>query len=82
MAKSKTTVPKDEKPEARCIRVIQPRVGKALKTIRLVGAVTDAHKLLTPKHKEEIIGVLEQAVREVKHRFAGQGAAASGFTLS
>ena len=40
MAGKKVTIPKDEKPAARFKRVVEPRVGKAVKAIGLIGSVS------------------------------------------
>lgn len=81
MAKRKTTVPDNETPAQAFVRVIEPRVGKAIKAIDLVGSVTgSAYKAKDEQHAQ-IVTVLREAVDKVEQRFAGKGGTASGFKL-
>jgi len=81
MAKGKTTVPKDEKPAARFRRVVEPRVGKALKAIGLVGSVTGAAYKYSEEDVHSISLALKDAVDKAIQRLLGQGDVASGFKL-
>jgi len=81
MAKKKTKVPENETP-AQCFkRVVEPRVGKALKSIGLVGSVTGSAYRNTPEQVATIIAALKDAVDKVEQRFAGRGDTTSGFSL-
>lgn len=82
MAKKKKEVPKDEKPDVRFKRVIQPRVGKALKAISLVGSVTGSAYKYNDEQAAEIVTALRDEVDKVEARFGGTGETASGFKLS
>ena len=81
MAKRKTTVPDNETPAQAFVRVVEPRVGKAIKAISLVGSVVgSAYKAKDEQHAQ-IVTALKEAVERVEQRFAGKGDKASGFKL-
>lgn len=81
MAKRKTTVPDNETPAQSFVRVVEPRVGKALKAIGLVGSVTGSAYKAKPEQYAQIITALRDGVDKVEARFAGKGDTASGFSL-
>lgn len=81
MAKGKSQVPKDEKPAARFKRVVEPRVGKALKAIGLIGSVTGSAYKYSDEDIAKIVAALRDGVDKVEQRFAGKGDTASGFAL-
>lgn len=81
MAKGKKQIPKEENPTQRFKRVVEPRVGKALKSIGLVGSVTGTAYKYSDKDIADIMAALQDAVDKVGQRFAGKGDTASGFSL-
>lgn len=81
MAKRKTKVPENETPTQCFKRVVEPRVGKALKAIGLVGSVTGSAYKSNPEQVATIITALKDAIDKVEQRFAGKGDTTSGFSL-
>lgn len=82
MAKGKSKIPENETP-AQCFkRIVEPRVGKALKAIGLVGSVTGQSYKATDAQHALIVTALRDAVDKVEQRFAGKGDKAAGFKLS
>lgn len=81
MAKRKKEVPKEENKSQRFIRVVQPRVGKAIKSIGLVGSVTGSTYDYSNEQAEQIVEALQDAVDKVAARFEGTVDTASGFSL-
>lgn len=81
MAKRKKDIPKEETSTQRFKRVVEPRVGKALKAIGLVGSVTGAAYSYTEKDVDNISFALADAVNKAVARLRGVGDKASGFTL-
>lgn len=81
MAKRKSVVPDNEKPAARFKRVVEPRVGKAIKAITLVGSVTGSAYKYTPDDIVVIQTALEDAVEKAIKRLSGVGDTSSGFKL-
>jgi len=82
MAKRKTTVPENETPTQCFKRVVEPRVGKAIKAIDLVGSVTGSAYKAKDEQYAQILTALREAIDRVEQRFAGKGDKASGFSLS
>lgn len=82
MAKKEQKIPKDEKPTARFKRVVEPRVGKALKAIGLVGSVQGSAYKCTDEQIAEIHSVLTEAVKKATSKLSGIGDVVSGFSLS
>jgi len=81
MAKKKTSVPTEETPAQRFKRVIEPRVGKALKAIRLVGSVTGSPYKYTEEDVANITSALMTEVEKTSQRLKGTGDKTSGFSL-
>lgn len=82
MAKGKKQIPKEETPTQRFKRVIEPRVGKALKAISLVGSVTGSAYKYSEADVAVIASALEEAVEKAMNRLHGVGDTTSGFSLS
>lgn len=82
MAKKESKIPKDEKPTQRFKRVVEPRVGKALKAIGLVGSVSGSAYKCTPEQIAAINAALTEAVEKTVNKLSGVGDTASGFSLS
>lgn len=81
MPRKKSTIPKDETPAQRFKRVIEPRVGKALKTIGLIGSVSGSTYKSTDEQIAVIEAALTDAVEKAMQRLSGTGDKASGFKL-
>ena len=81
MSKNKRETPKEETKAQRFRRVIEPRVGKALKAIRLVGSVTGSSYECDTAQIAAISSALEDAVTKATDRLSGKGGASGGFTL-
>ena len=62
-------------------RVVEPRVGKAMKAISLVGSVSGSAYEYTNDDIVVIMSALQEAVNKVEQRFAGKGDTTSGFSL-
>ncbi len=82
MARKKTEVPENETPVQRFKRVVEPRVGKAIKAISLVGSVSGSAYSYKPADVDKIMLALTDEIRKTKDRLAGKGGKASGFSLS
>lgn len=82
---STTTAPTEaEKKQVRrdnFARVLPPRMDKALKAIRMVGDCTNATYLYDEVQAKAVTDMLQNAVNDVKARFAGEPGKAGGFTL-
>lgn len=82
MAKKQSKIPKDETPAQRFKRVVEPRVGKALKAIGLVGSVQGSAYKCTAEQIAAINAVMTEAVEKATNKLSGIGDTASGFSLS
>lgn len=81
MAKRKSKIPENETPVQCFKRVVEPRVGKALKSIGLVGSVTGTAYKYTDDDVATIGAALLNAVEKAMQRLKGTGGKASGFRL-
>jgi len=63
------------------LRVLPPRMNKALKAIRMVGDCTNPTYSYTNDEAKIIVTELTGAVDSVKARFAGEPGKAGGFEL-
>lgn len=81
MAKKKQQVPKEETKAQRFRRVVEPRVGKALKAIGLVGSVSGSLYEYDDAQIATIVVALQDAVQKMEKRFQGQGDSTGGFSL-
>ena len=63
------------------MRVLPPRMNKALKAIRMVGDCTLASYSYTPDQAKIIVENLHLAVNQVKDKFEGIQGKSGGFTL-
>lgn len=64
------------------LRVLPPRMDKALKAIRMVGDCTNPTYSYTDDESKLIVAELVAAVDSVKARFSGEPGKAGGFTLT
>ena len=82
MAKRKSTIDtKTETPSDKFKRLGEQRVGSALRYIRMVGNLAGPGYEGTPDQKAKIVAAMQEAVDEVKQRFAGKQVASAGFRL-
>jgi len=70
---------KDKK--AAFVRVVTPRIGKALKAIRVVGYCATGAYHYNTEQTTAIIKALTEAVQGVKDRYEGKVTDAEGFKL-
>lgn len=77
----KQVIPKDESKAARFIRVVAPRVNKAVKAIRQIGFCAGSTYEYTPKQLEQITKELSAAQNEILAKFAGKKEAEGVFTF-
>lgn len=68
----KAEIPKDETKAARFVRVVTPRVIKAVKTISVVGYCAGSAYEYTPQQITQIVDVLLEAVERVNNQFEGK----------
>lgn len=81
MAKGKQKPPKDETKKAKFKRVVEPRVRKALKAIRLIGNCSGSAYEYTTNDVINIAAVLQKEIEQLDTRFTSKGAAAIEFNL-
>lgn len=81
MAKRSTKIPDNESKKARFKRIVEPRVGKALKAIGLIGNCTGGEYEYTQKDVANITTALIDAVSKMGDKFAGKDGTDFGFSL-
>jgi len=76
MAKKSTRkvqdIPKDETKSARFIRVVTPRVSKAVKAINQIGFCSGLSYESKPEQTKQILNALLKAVEVLESKFAGK----------
>lgn len=75
----KANIPKDESNADRFVRVVSPRVGKALKAINVIGYCAGAGYEYTPAQIKQIAKKLSTAVTDMESQFGSKKTAAAGF---
>ena len=68
-ARARQTIPKDESKADRFIRVVTPRIAKAMKAIRVIGFCAGAGYEYTPAQVKQIATALGAAVDRVNKQF-------------
>lgn len=68
----KQVIPKEETKSERFVRVVTPRVNKAVKAIKQIGFCSAASYEYTSKQIEQIMKALKAAQDEVLAKFAGK----------
>ena len=68
--KRKQVVPEDETKEAKFIRVVTPRINRAVKVISLIGNCAGAGYVYSVEQHTQIIEVLEKAVEALDAKFS------------
>ena len=65
----KQNIPKDETKDARFVRVVTPRVSKAVKAIKQIGHCAGASYESTPEQVEQIVGALNTSIQLLEGKF-------------
>lgn len=81
MAKRKSTAPKDESKKDKFRRIVEPRVGKAIKFIGLIGNCAGSEYEYGTTDVARIMVALQDAVTQLEEQFTSKGAKQSGFKL-
>lgn len=81
MGKRKKEVPAEETKAQRFKRVIEPRVNKAIKAIRLVGSVSGSTYEHTNEQAAAIVTALQTEIDAVEKRLSGKVVMSGGFSL-
>ena len=79
--KSKKVIPKDESKQARFIRVVSPRVNKAVKAISVLGFCAGSTYEYTPDQATQIIETLLQAVTALDNKFMSKANKQDSFSF-
>lgn len=72
---------KGDKKRADFVRVVTPRVTKAIKAIGLIANCSGANYLYTDEQAGQVIKVLNEAVNAVAEAYVKKAVAASGFAF-
>lgn len=81
MARRKKEVPKEETKRGKFKRIVEPRVSKALKSIRLIGNCSGSAYEYKPEDIAVITTVLEDAIERLGKQYESKGVAAIDFSL-
>lgn len=81
MARRKQNVPKDETKRDRFKRIVEPRVRKAMKAIRLIGNCSGTAYEYTTNDVINIEAALQKEVEQLDSRFTSKGKAAIDFNI-
>lgn len=81
MAKRKSVVPKDESKRDTFKRIVQPRVRKAIKAIRLIGNCSGSAYEYTEKDVAGIVAALNTEIEGVVARYQSTGVSDVSFNL-
>lgn len=78
--KRKTTKPPENETDAeKFVRVVTPRINKAVKAIDLIGNCAGTGYVHTPKQVGNIVNILSKAVERVTAAYTKTGKATEGF---
>lgn len=77
--RGKANIPKDESKADRFVRVVTPRVGKAIKAISVIGYCSGASYEFTPSQVEQICDTLRKAIEGMASKFSSKPEAQSAF---
>ena len=78
----KQNIPLEESKKERFIRVVTPRVGKAVKAIRQIAYCAGNSYEHTDKQLAQIIDILDTARDALKDAYSPQAASESGFSFT
>lgn len=81
MGKHKKSVPKDETKREKFKRIVEPRVRKALKAIRLIGNCSGSAYEYSEKDVADISAVLQSGVEQVTSSYESKGVVTTDFNL-
>ncbi len=74
-------IPKDESGQHRFVRIVLPRVVKAVKAIVVVGYCTGSGYEHTPTQVKQIIITLREAINNLEAKFEGKAGADGSFSF-
>ena len=77
--RSKQNIPEDETKSARFVRVVKPRVSKAIKAIHVIGYCANTSYDYTPAQIKQIIDSLLVAIDAIDTRFKAKSPADNQF---
>ena len=80
-ARRRQEIPANETDAERFIRVVTPRVNKAVKAIDVIGFCTGSSYEYSTEQTKQIHDVLADALGRLGKKFAGVAGADGGFTL-
>ena len=80
-AKVSLDIPKDESKQARFVRIVLPRIVKAVKAIGVVGYCTGSAYEYTSTQTDQIVSTLHEAVRNLEDKFEGKAGADGAFSF-
>lgn len=81
MVRRKKSVPKDETKRDKFKRIVEPRVRKALKAIRLIGNCSGSAYEYTDKDVADIAAKLRTELEQLALNYTSKGVAAIEFNL-
>lgn len=67
---TRQSIPKDESKSDRFIRVVTPRINKAIKSIKVIGYCASSTYEYTPQQVAKIVSVLQDAINAIDDKFA------------
>ena len=74
-------IPANETDAGRFIRVVTPRVAKAIKAIEVIGFCAAATYEYTPAQIKQIVDVLSKSIVGLSEKFAGKKGGVSTFSF-
>lgn len=77
----KQVIPADESNAGRFVRVVKPRVDKAIKAISLIGYCAGVGYEYTPEQVQQIHNALSAALENLCDKFEAKPSAQAGFTF-
>lgn len=77
----KAAIPENETDAARFIRVVTPRVGKAVKAIEVIGFCSGSGYEYTTSQVKQIHDSLAAAMGKIGERFLGKAEGTDGFSF-
>ncbi len=78
----KQEIPDSETASERFIRVVTPRVGKAVKAIEVIGFCTGSTYEYSVAQAKQITEALSNAVKALEDKFAGKSVGGGSFTFT
>ncbi|GAG90017.1 unnamed protein product [marine sediment metagenome] len=80
--KSRKTILSGETKSARFIRVVTPRIVKAVKAIELIGNCAGSSYESTPEQLEQIFNKLGSTIQETQKKFSAKAAKDDSFAFT